>query len=257
MTDPHDRFQAWVVAFASGAARSAPARDVALHARACEACLADIAALDALAALDVGAADAPVASAAPPVARRVAWLRPLAGIGAASLLVVTLIVGVGALRDRSGSPGAVPVAEGTAAVRREGILGGVGGRAENQTPPATEEASARPFGTAGATGTPRPAAIGLGSTHAAPSSPPLIAPPPRVPGPAPSVPATPPATASPPAVASQTATPTGLPTPAALPTPSTPTPALPTPSTPTLPTPMPDPTPEPTPSSVLPSVAPP
>ncbi|HUH07344.1 MAG TPA: hypothetical protein VML96_06005, partial [Egibacteraceae bacterium] len=62
MTDLHERFRDWLLAGAPGE----PARDAALHASACDRCLADVAALDALFAVNVAGAEVPLLPAGAP-----------------------------------------------------------------------------------------------------------------------------------------------------------------------------------------------
>ncbi|HEX2844706.1 MAG TPA: hypothetical protein VHP64_05600, partial [Candidatus Limnocylindria bacterium] len=117
MTELHDRFRAWLADGAPGE----PARDVALHASGCDACLRDAAALDALGSIDVGTAPMPAARPTAPVQSRtapIALVRALSGVAAVILIAAALGIGIGALLDQPDGDGvgsaatSTPVAEG-------------------------------------------------------------------------------------------------------------------------------------------------
>lgn len=240
MTDLHDRFREWLL---SGAPHEPP-RGAALHASACDRCLADMASLDALLAVDVAGATVPALPAAPAAAihsSALGVLRVMGGVTAAALLVVAVMVGAGALREDPTDPAVA--GDPTAPPAGEGILAGV----PSFTPAApgetsTPSPSASAGESAGASEAPAESDVASGLT---PTQPPFVAPPPPpiTPGPAPAV--TPgPSTAATPA---PTAPPTSAPT-------STPSPPLATPT----PTPLPTPTaPTPPPSEAPPPPPPP
>jgi len=219
MTNLHDDFKRWL---AAGGRTELP-RDVALHASACDRCLAHAAAIDALLAVDPGAAGAvpEVTPARAPLALPPAVRGLLAG---ASVLAIAFAVGVGALNAlRPGAQDAPATADGSP-------IGEVlGDRASaTQTPGASATADESSSSSADPTpsGTPSPSPVSI-----------------PVPGPVGPVPRPPEPTAvatpAPPTVRPSAAI-TPAPTPAPTATPfSTPTP-VPTP------TPTPIPTPEPT-----------
>ena len=231
MTDLHDRFRAWLADGAPGE----PARDAALHASGCDACLRDAASLDALGTIDVGAAPMPSIRPGIPVPGRttpIDLVRALSGAAAVILIAAALGIGIGALLDQpaGGEVGSVatptPVAE--------GVLSGVGGGIETPTPSATgtPEAEAEPS----AEVSPSPEA------SPTPAATPVAGP---VGPPAPVAPA-PTSALTPPVV---------TPRPTAAPTPQPATPA-PTPVPTPVPTPAPTVAPTPSPTPLLPSVPP-
>lgn len=236
MSDPHDRFAAWV---ADGAAGDLP-RDVALHAAGCDECLAVAGALDALAAVNLDAVELPPMLAVP--ARGASPLATIArrSAGAAALGLLALVVaalGSGWPLDQSPSTGDAAALEPSA--RAEGVLGGAAGPS-----PSEDDATPSPTGSPDATPTATndPAA----TSAAAPVQP---APTTRqIPTAGPTVPAaTPPPSATPTPVPSpSTPAPTATPRPTTTPTPTpTPTPATPTPLPTASATPSPTPTPTP------------
>jgi len=248
--DHHDRFREWLLA----GARGEPARDMAVHASACEGCLADVAALDGLLAVNVGAADVPavpVGAYVAPQSSTVRILRAVSGVTAVGLLVMAAMIGAGSLRDREGGPGI-----GAAPTRTpigEGVLGGAAGPGTSTSPGAGSSTppSAR------ATRTPDES-LDPGGASAGPTGtlPPFVAPPPPpiTPGPTPTPPAvaTPQPTAPPTAATTTTPAPTAQASPTPLPTVvPTPTP-IPTPTAPATPTPAP-PSVEPPPPSEAPA----
>ena len=246
MNDPHERFRDWLLAGAPGE----PARDAALHASACDRCLADLGALDALLAVDVAGAEVPFlpAGAARPIrAPGVRALRALSGVTAVGLLVLAAMIGAGALRENAGGPGVA--VNPTESPDGEGILAGgptftAAATADPGSPTPTPSADE----SSGASAAPGSSEVAAGST---PTQPPFVAPPPPAITPAPTAGITPPPTTVAPTVA-PTAPPTATPTPtvAATPVPAT---ATPTPVPPTL---TPTPTPTLPPPSELPTPTP-
>lgn len=230
MTDLHGLFREWLISGAPGE----PGRDVALHASACDACGRDVAALDALLAVDVAAGDVPFLPAGAPrptVTRPVAALRALSGAAAVGLLVAAAMIGAGALREPEDSRlslGAKP----TQSPDREGILGGGPSLA-----PSTDRVQQSPSPTASpeesADATREPDASAVGADARA-TPPPFIAPPPPPATPAPTSPATP--------------RPTAVVIPTATPAPTAPSTAAPTPTVAATPAPTPTPTPTASPS---------
>lgn len=249
MTDLHDRFREWLL---SGAPDEPP-RGAALHASACDGCLADIASLDGLLAVDVAGATVPALAAAPAAAIHSPALRVLrimGGVTAAALLFVAVMVGAGALREDAADPAVA--GDPTAPPAGEGVLSGV----PSFTPAQPGETSTpSPSASAGesAGASEEPAESELASVGT-PTQPPFVAPPPPPVTPGPTTPVTPRPTTA--ATAAPTTPPTSEPTPVpSTPTPlSTPTPApLPTPPPSEAPTPTPTPpTPTPTPSETPP-----
>ena len=228
MTDLHGRFREWLLDGAPGE----PARDVALHASACDRCMADVAALDGLLAIDVAGAEVPFlpAGAARPIRTAgVRALRAASGLTAVGLLVLAAMIGAGALRDPAGGPG---VAAGpTELPDGEGILAGgpsldPAASAEDGTRSPSASASQRPDLSA----QPTSGEVASGPT---PTQPPFVAPPPPAATPGPSSAVTP--------------RPTSAVTPAPTTTPTTPPTSAPSPTMAATPTPTPTPTPEPTP----------
>lgn len=242
MTDLHERFCDWLLAGATGE----PPRDAALHASACDRCLADVAALDALSAIDVAGAEMPFLPVGVPRTvggTAVRALRTLSGVAAVGLLAAAVVIGAGALREDEGGPGVA--AAPTATPRGEGILGG-GPSLAAIASPGLESASpsASATGDIGSSEEPAASAVAAGPT---PTQPPFIAPPPPAATPGPTAAVTPRPTfgGTPLPTTAPTTPPTGTPMPTAEPTP-VPT-AEPTPQPTPDPTPMPTPTPEPTP----------
>lgn len=231
MSDLHDRFAAWL----TDGARDDLTRDAALHASACESCLRDAAAFDALLTIDLGAA--PVPPLATAGARR--WLPSLgvlrAGVGVAAVLLLAVSVGLGTgglldRRDGVGSTLASPALVG------EGILGGVGGpsaspgsSAPNETatgePSGSPDASEEPGASADATN-PTPIPVVSSPRPVVTPGPTAITPPLGTPRPSSSSAATPAPTAVPSAPPSGTPTVTPEPTPVPTPEPT----AVPTPT---------------------------
>ncbi len=111
MSDPHRRFGAWLLAGAPGE----PPRDAALHASVCAECMAGVAALDALAAVDPGRALLPPSIRAPQ--RGTAVLRtPALAAGAVLIIALGIAAGVGSAISRGDkAEGAVLEATGTPA----------------------------------------------------------------------------------------------------------------------------------------------
>lgn len=236
MTDLHERFREWLLAGASGE----PPRDAALHASACDRCLADVAALDALVAVDVAGADAPILPAGVPRTAHpsgVRALRALTGVTAVALLAVAVFIGAGALRDDDLEPGAATGP--TASPEGEGILGGgpsLAATASNG--PESTSPSASASERAASSEEPEPSEVATGPT---PTQPPFVAPPPPAATPGPTAAVTPRPTigGTPVPTAAPTAVPTAAPTPVVTATP------VPTPT----PTPTPPPSEEPPPPS--------
>lgn len=241
MTDLHERFREWLLAGAPGE----PARGAALHASACDRCLADVAALDALLVVDVAGAEMPFLTAGAPRPARTTGVRAqraLSGVTAVGLLVLAAMIGAGALRENTGGPGVA--VDPTESPDGEGILAG----GPSFTPaPSVDPGSRSPTAVAeestGASQEPEASEIATGAT---PTQPPFVAPPPPAVTPGPTTAVTPQPTttaATPvPTAASTEPTPTPTPTVAATPLPT----AAPTP------TPTPEPTPTPTPEPTLP-----
>ena len=238
MSDLHQRFGDWL---ADGARSDLP-RDAALHASACDACLRDVAAFDALLAIDPGAAPPPVlderlAIGRPPLIRA---LRAASGVAAALLLAASVGIGAGALLDQRTQLGAsVP----TPTPAGEGILGGGGGPAasadlsgELPSPGSSADVSSHPAPTPESGASAAPGTVATPAPVATPRPTTIITPPVGTPRPSASGAATPAPTAPPPSV---TPGPTLVPTP--VPT------AIPTPTPTAMPTPTPAPTPTPTP----------
>jgi hypothetical protein len=244
MTDLHERFREWLLSGAPGE----PARDAALHASACDRCLADVAALDALRAVDVAAAEVPFLPAGlhrpirTPGARA---LRALSGVTAVGLLVLAAMIGAGALRENAGGPGVA--ADPTESPDGEGILaGGPSLAAIPSADPGSPSPTASADETAAASDEPAASEVAGGPT---PTQPPFVAPPPPAitPGPTAAVTPRPTTAATPVPTVAPTEPPTATPAPtvAATPVPPTPPPtAEPTP-TPTPPPPSEEPTPPP------------
>jgi hypothetical protein len=208
-TDPHQRFGEWLLAGAPGE----PARDLALHASVCPGCMARVAALDLLAAVDTGRARPPSSAALrrkPAPSGRGAMRYAEAFFGA---IILAGLVGLGArvidLRALTGPAGANP--EGTPT---QAVLGGTGRPSLTPEPSASESgestASASPTNAVTPTSVPQPVNPPAATVRPATPTPSTAAP---TPGPTP--------TATP--TSAETATPTVEPTPSDSPTP-TPTP---------------------------------
>ena len=228
MSDLHGRFAAWLT---DGARADLP-RDAALHASACDACLRDAAAFDALLAIDPGAAALPPlrAADAPRLAPRLGMLRAGVGVAAVLLLAVSVGIGAGGLLDQRAEltlPAVSPTPDG------EGILGGGGGPAATTTATAEPSDSADPSASAEPSDDDPEPTPTIGLATAGPAATPrpstIITPPAGTPRPSGSSVATPAPTAPPslPPIATPTPTPALTPIPTPIPTPE-PTP-IPTP----------------------------
>ncbi len=114
MSDLHDRLAAWLGAGALGE----PARDVALHASACQTCLGRIAALDALADIDLGVAPIPPTASGQAVSSAI-LVRALIGTTAVAVLTVGIVAGSGLM------PPSVPADGATASTAPPTPGGGV------------------------------------------------------------------------------------------------------------------------------------
>lgn len=213
MSDLHAAFDAWLT---QGARDDLP-RAVALHASACPGCLRAAGAFDALAAIDLEAAELPPLGIAPARADRRRGLVPAAAAAVAVLLVIGAGIVAGGTLLRPPDEPEVAVSTPTPG---EGVLGGQGG-------PQTS-ATESPISSGSPTATP--------TASVQPSSPDEAASPNPTMGGGPPL-ATPPATPTP----RPTPTPSPRPTPVVTPAPTPhPTPA---------PTPAPTPTPTPDTSS--------
>jgi hypothetical protein len=223
MSDLHERFAAWLT---DGARADLP-RDAALHASACDACLRDAAAFDALLAIDPGAAPMPPLVTSRPPSRLPALgvLRTAVGVAAVLALAVSAGIGAGALLEQRAELGATvtsPTPDG------EGILAGAGG--PSATPvesDAQESSSAEVSGSpdasdADASVAAEPTPVPALSTPGPVATPrPTITPPLGTPRPSSSIAATPAPTAAPttpPPI--DTPAPTPSPTPEPTPSPS-------------------------------------
>lgn len=271
MSDQHERFASWL----RGPRDTEPPRDAAFHAAFCSDCRRSIAAFDALAAVDLGAAPLPPVGSATSGARVLMPLEPsmrwmLGLFAVATLALVTAIVIPGALRQSGGglASGPNPEAEG-------GILGQLGTpsprpstdasgepstiRIGQKIPSTLEGTIVVPSGPAPTDGPPvifGPTEVPFATSFPFPSFPfppftfapgptptgqptfPASAPP-STSAPPTSVPTAPPPTASATASSSPTSSPTANPTPQPTATPPpTPTPVV-------TPTPVPSPTPGP------------
>lgn len=250
---PHHRFTDWLASGASGE----PPRDLAVHAASCPECQSRIAAMDALAMVDLGLAGLPEEQskasgvAWPYLARRgamsasglaaviavafIGWrffLAPEVGVGIDSSPTQVILGGASSLQ-----PSATPGADGSL----------VPGSTPGATPPDTPGATIPPFGPTPPLGPPAPGqppfVPGSPTSGPLPTFGPGVTPAPTTgPGPSqppPTQPPTPPPTQPPP-----TQPPTPPPTPQPTP-PPTPRPTPP-PTPPPTPQPTPPPTPEPT-----------
>jgi hypothetical protein len=222
--DLHARFDTWLAEGAPGE----PPRDAAIHASVCPECLHHSAALDALAAIDLGLAVLPPSRVSGPAIaprRSVAWAR---GSIAAAVVVMAVVTGaiaaplLGGARDGRGEQ---RVLDATGTPEADATSPSTVGSPSDRVPSAT--ASATPT----ASNTDPPASSASASTGGVPPPP---------------VTSRPSASITPRASAVATPRPfTPAPTAAATPTPPAPTPT-PAPPAPT-PTPTPEPTPTPTP----------
>lgn len=223
MTDLHGRFRAWLL----DGARAEPARDAALHASACSRCLADVAAFDALLAVDVKGADVPFLPVGVPRPLRtpaVQALRAVSGIAAVGVLVLAAMVGAGALRDDTAGTG---IATGpTESPDGEGILAGGPSVAAASVDPASPSTTPSPDASDRAAEEPASSEI---PGEATPTLPPFVAPPPPAITPGPTAAVTPGPTAA------ATPAPTPVMTPAPTPVPTA-TPLMPTATPSPLPT---------------------
>ena len=216
MSDLHDRLADWLGAGAPGE----PARDVALHASACQTCLGRIAALDALADIDLGGAPIPPTAAGQAVSSAI-LVRALIGTTAVAVLTVGIVAGSGLMPPRVPADGAT--ASTTPPTPGGGVLAGEG--APSTPSPTTDnpDASAAPTRAApSAEATPGP--VGGGSGPVAGGPVPAGTPPPRA-TPSNEPPVTPP----PPTPSPRGLPPPPIPTPTAQPTP---TPIVPPPNAP-------------------------
>jgi len=151
MTDLHETFRSWLMA----GARDALQRDVALHASACPDCLRAVAAFDALAGVDPGAAPEPPAWAPGTrlwTPRSILVARTVAGLAAATLIAAAGFVAAGGMLGREDPPltGARQSPQG------EGVLGDQAGPpsssatpSEGATPSESASATALPTDSAG------------------------------------------------------------------------------------------------------------
>lgn len=240
MTDLHDRFGTWL----HGGRATEPPRDAALHAAFCPECRRSVAAFDALAAIDLGAAAMPprtVPAASARVPALPAGARTMVGVLAVAIMALAVAIAVpAALRDRPAGSDA----------RDEEPVGAVLGGVATPRP----SASAAPPGSPAATLSPTPPAsresrVTTGKALAAlDGTVREIVPAAATEPPAPPVAPAPPVTAAPVVTAPPTAPPTATPAPTATASPPpTPAPtAVPTP----IPTPIPTPPPTPPPTPV-------
>jgi hypothetical protein len=213
MTDLHEAFITWL----TRGARDELPRAVALHASACPGCRQAAGAFDALAMIDLEAAELPpLRVAAEREDRRRGTLVATAAAVAVLIVIGAGIVAGGALLRLPDEP---EVAAATPTpVPAEGVLGGQGGPQAY----ATESASRRASSTPTLSPSPQPSSD-VGAVAPNPTmggGPPLETPAPPIVTPRPAATPTPRPTAAP------TPTPTPQPTPVATPLP-TPTPTLP------------------------------
>lgn len=244
MNDPHhDRFRSWLT---DGTVAELP-RDVALHASACDDCLRLAAGLDALTAVNAGAAGAPPTLARPMRSPFIgtAIARTAAGIAAVGFVAVATAIGVGSLIPPDGG-GLAEIEATPQSTPAEGVLGGVGG-APDATATGTGAPTASAPGSPSTTASPS-ASFSADSTASQPAGTSAAAQP--TPGPV-----TPPfqtaaPTPRPTAVVIISPPPTSTPAPTAAPTTAPPTPSpSPTPSPTLTPTPTPTPSASPAPSA--------
>jgi hypothetical protein len=196
MSDPHRRFSDWLLEGAEGD----PPRDLAVHAWVCPQCRASIEALDALAAVDIGAPNLPAPTR--PVAHRERQTAFRSLVTTAVVLIVAAGVGIGGWQALDYLRHHAPEIAAASPTPNQQVLGGSG------TPQATP--SAVPTVQVTATAVPSIATL-------APS-----------PTPRPDASATPRPAATPRPTTAPTPLPTGAPTPVPTATPvPTPVPAVP------------------------------
>jgi hypothetical protein len=212
MSDLHDAFDSWL----TRGARDELPRAVALHASACPGCLRAAGAFDAMAAIDLEAAELPpLRVAASPVDRRFGLVPATAAAIAVLLVIGAGIVAGGTLLRPPDEP---EVAAATP-TPGEGVLGGQGGPQTSATESSTPSASAAPTPTGSAppssvdeSTTPNPT-MGGGPPLATPAIPPITPRPTATPSPRPTAAATPPLTPQPTPVVTPVPTPTATPIP--------------------------------------------
>ncbi len=134
MSDLHDAFDAWLI---RGARDDLP-RAVALHASACPGCLQAAGAFDALATIDLEAAELPPLRVAAVADGRRRGLVPATAAAIAVLLVIGAGIVAGGTLLRPPDEPEVAAATPTLA---EGVLGGQGGPQASATESATPSAS--------------------------------------------------------------------------------------------------------------------
>ncbi len=121
MSEPHERFTAWLLAGAEGD----PPRDLAVHASVCPACRASIAAFDRLDLVDPGAA--PIPARTGPVSRGVLVRAGRAAGAAVGVIIAATVLGVGGWQlidaARGGPGGGIAQATQTP---DQNVLGGSG-----------------------------------------------------------------------------------------------------------------------------------
>ena len=204
MSDLHDAFDAWLI---RGARDDLP-RAVALHASACPGCLQAAGALDALATIDLEAAELPPLRVAAVTDGRRRGLVPATAAAIAVLLVIGAGIVAGGTLLR---PPDEPEVAATTPTLAEGVLGGQGG------PQASATESATPSASPTATSTESPeASTDQGTVVPDPTmggGPPLATPAP------PTITPRPTAAPSPRPTAAATAAPTPIPTPTPTPVP--------------------------------------
>jgi len=227
MSEPHARFQAWLLAGAEGD----PPRDLAVHASVCAACRASIAAFDRLAFVDPGAANIPALTR--PVTRGV-LVRAGRALGATfGVLIAATVLGVGGwqlIAAARGGPDGIARASGTpnqVVLAGSGTPGASGSQEASGSAvaaSASEMPTASPSGNApaatprpGATATPGPVVTPRPTATAQPtalSTPQQTVPPTSTLGASPSPASTAGPTPTPPPVPTATPSPTPAPTPA-------------------------------------------
>jgi hypothetical protein len=217
MSDLHDAFAAWLT---RGARDDLP-RAVALHASACPGCLHAAGAFDALAAIDLEAAELPpLRVAGAPVDRRFGLMPATAAAIAVLLVIGAGIVAGGTLLRPPDDPEVAAATPTPTPTPGEGVLGDQGGPQTSATESPTPSASASPT----PTGSAEPASGGEIATP----NPTMGGGPPLETPPAPSVTPRPTVTPSPRPTAAATPVPTAQPTPVVTPAPTpTPTPVTP------------------------------
>jgi hypothetical protein len=243
MSDPHERFEAWL----ASATAEDPPRDLALHASSCGDCLGRAAALDALTGVALDLAPMPPlhADPAPYSGALVRVARAGAGIAAMGLLGTAVVIGAGDLigsatpGDRHGE---------TTDSLAEGVLD-ARAPTDSPAPPRTPEPTSTPAATS-----PPPESSPSSNENAAAPEPAAPAATPAPVAPAPTATVAPPAATPRPTLAatptpapSVTTAPTPTSTPSVAPTPAPTPPPTPAPSVAPTPAPTPPPTPDPTP----------